>query len=87
MGYEDDNYIVSGKKILETAIFDLSNHSKSIIVVRQGSDQGMIDIFNVDKLLGELGKNLKEIFNQWLLNSLNYRNTKINQREFKFVCQ
>ena len=38
----------------------------------------MIDIFNVDKLLGELGKNLKEIFNQWLLNSLNYRNTKIN---------
>ena len=40
----------------------------------------MIDIFNVDKLLGELGKNLKEIFNQWLLNSLNYRNTKINPK-------
>lgn len=81
MGYEDDNYIVSGKKIFGNSYFDLSNHSKSIILVRQGSDQGMIDIFNVDKLLGELGKNLKEIFfNKWLLNLLNYGNIKINPK-------
>ena len=77
-GYENKNYVVSEKKILGNSYFDLSNYLKPVICIRQGSDQGMIDIFNVDKLLGDLGKILSKFFySRWLINLINDKDEKI----------
>lgn len=79
--HENENYIVCGKNIHGNSYYDLSDYTKPAIVVRQGSDQGMIDIFNVDKLLEALGETLNKLFSsEWLLNIINYTNEKINPK-------
>lgn len=81
IGHENENYIVCEKEILGNSYYDLSDYSKPAIVVRQGSDQGMIDIFNVDRLLEAIGKTLNNFFNsEWLLNVINFTNEKINPK-------
>lgn len=50
----------------------LASHSKTVFDVRSGADEGMIDIFNIDKLLeGTKGENLiNQIINNSFLTSL-----------------
>ncbi|EDM47388.1 hypothetical protein MDG893_01235 [Marinobacter algicola DG893] len=40
----------------------LSSHEKSVVQVRRGQDQGMVDIFNVDRWKQELGEVLRPYF-------------------------
>lgn len=80
-GYENDDYIVLGKKNIGNSYYDLSNYSKSAILVRQGVDQGMIEIFNADRLLGKLGHKMSNYFSSdWLINLLNDKEEKISPR-------
>ncbi len=80
-GYENDDYIVLGKKNIGKNYYDLLNYSKSAILVRQGSDQGMIEIFNADRLLGDLGNSMNNFFNSdWLISLLNDKKEKISPK-------
>ena len=66
--HENDDYIVQRKIIKGQSYFDLSNNPKPVVVIRQGNDQGMIDIFNVDRLLGKLGAEIHKVFiKNWLV--------------------
>lgn len=41
---------------------ELSSYGKSVVQVREGQDDGMVDVFNADILLPELGKRLRPYF-------------------------
>lgn len=77
----DKNYIVQNEIIKGQSYYDLSNNSKSVIVIRQGYDKGMIDIFNVDRLLGKLGEEVYKVFlKDWLVDLLNNFNETIKPK-------
>lgn len=57
--YEDNNALIQTKLIKKKNYRDLASSTKPVINVRSGADQGMIDIFNVDKLITD--PNSKEI--------------------------
>lgn len=68
--YEDENLVIQKEEIRFNSYKKLANYSKPIITVRQGQDQGMIDVFNFDKL--PVIKNLKiqDHINQTGLNDI-----------------
>ena len=75
------NYIVQNKTINGQSYYDISNNSKSVIVIRQGNDQGMIDIFNVDRLLGKLGDEVYKVFLiDWLVDLLKNSNEPVKPK-------
>ena len=46
--------------------------------MRQGFDDGMIEIFNADRLLGDLGHDINNFFNSdWLISLLNHQKTDL----------
>lgn len=45
----------------------LSGYGKSVVQIRHGQDQGMIDIFNVDKWKGSIGDTLRPYFESKLI--------------------
>lgn len=45
----------------------LSGYGKAVVQIRHGQDQGMVDIFNVDKWKGSLGESLRCHFEQKLI--------------------
>lgn len=48
----------------------LSGYGKAVVQIRHGQDQGMVDIFNVDKWKGSLGECLRPYFEQKLINQV-----------------
>lgn len=45
----------------------LSGYEKAVVQIRHGQDQGMVDIFNVDKWQASLGERLRPYFEQQLV--------------------
>jgi hypothetical protein len=75
------NYIVQNKIIKGQSYYDLSNNPKSVVVIRQGNDQGMIDVFNVNRLLGKLGDEIYKVFlKDWLVDLLKNSNEPVNPK-------
>ena len=75
------NYIVQNNIIKGQSYYDLSNNPKSVVVIRQGNDQGMIDVFNVNRLLGKLGDEVYKVFlKDWLVNLLKNSNEPVNPK-------
>ena len=75
------DYIVQNNIIKGQSYYDLSNNPKSVVVIRQGSDQGMIDVFNVNRLLGKLGDEVYKVFlKDWLVNLLKNSNEPVNPK-------
>lgn len=75
--HEDENLAIQKEDIRFKSYSKLANYKKPVVCVRQGQDQGMIDVFNYDKLpkLNEL--NIKNHFNESGLNGiLNKYNNK-----------
>jgi len=48
--FEDDNIILQNGQSIANGYDELASHSKVIATVRQGQDQGMVDVFNIDRL-------------------------------------
>ena len=75
------DYIVQNNIIKGQSYFDLSNNPKSVVVIRQGNDQGMIDVFNVNRLLGKLGDEVYKVFLKgWLFDLLKNSNEPVNPK-------
>ena len=75
------DYIVQNNIIKGQSYFDLSNNPKSVVVIRQGNDQGMIDVFNVNRLLGKLGDEVYKVFlKDWLVDLLKNSNEPVNPK-------
>ena len=75
------DYIVQNNIIKGQSYYDLSNNPKSVVVIRQGNDQGMIDVFNVNRLLGKLGDEVYKIFfKDWLVDLLKKSNEPVNPK-------
>lgn len=51
--FEDDEVLVQSKRPLVKGYSALSSHPKVVVSVRTGADEGMIDVFNVDRLVGD----------------------------------
>ena len=69
--YEDDRIAVQIGVGKLTSYEALATYSKPVATVRAGADQGMIDIFNVDGLVGDHRDDLRTPFsNPWLLKLL-----------------
>lgn len=49
--YEDDLALIQTKSKKLNSYSSLAGYSKAVIDIRSGADEGMIDIFNVDKLI------------------------------------
>ena len=49
---------------------NLSNYNKSIVLIRQGQDEGMVEIFNVDKFKKSFKNSLKPYFNKKIISEL-----------------
>ena len=65
---EDDEIFLQGGEEVVKVYADLAAHPKSIITVRKGADAGMVDVFNIDRLIGEDREALRAPFLQdWLL--------------------
>ena len=69
------DFVGSGKRLVEEGdvVFqkgsekisgydDLSSYKKTIVQVREGQDEGMVDVFNVDNWIPELGEFLRPYF-------------------------
>ncbi|MGH1419665.1 MAG: hypothetical protein ACRBCJ_12470 [Hyphomicrobiaceae bacterium] len=80
--YENDNILIQKKKMAIKGYTNLASHSKTIASVRQGADQGMIDVFNIDKLLEKKEKTWlrKKFDNNWLLSLVAMGNSEIQSR-------
>ncbi|WP_156167502.1 hypothetical protein [Thioalkalivibrio versutus] len=50
--YEDDDILVQGGKRIATSYTEMATYSKTVVNVRRGNDFGMVDVFNVDRLVG-----------------------------------
>ena len=78
---ETENYVIQGQKKLVNSYDEIANYSKPIINIRSDKmdgDHGMVDIFNVDHLLGDLGSNIRNAYNKtWLVNLLRKYDEKI----------
>lgn len=59
---EDDHVLLQNGKARLSGYHQLSNHEKAVVQVRKGQDDGMIDIFNVDKWFEEIGHILRPFF-------------------------
>ena len=68
--FEDDQILIQADSPRLKTYTDMAQHDKPVASIRQGQDQGMVDIFNVDRLLSS-GPQLRSHFeNQWLLRIL-----------------
>lgn len=72
--YEDDLALIQKKNKKLKGYSSLANYSKAVIDIRSGADEGMIDIFNIDKLIDDpsclnIIKNLKK--DKFLVSFLN----------------
>lgn len=47
--FEDDQILIQSKKPKVVGYKDLSEYPKTIVNIRQGQDEGMVDVFNVNK--------------------------------------
>ena len=78
---ESSDYIVVGKNSMSKSYFYFSDNPKPIVLVRQGQDQGMIDIFNVDKLFANFKSKVRDVFlKDWLINLLQDFDEPINPK-------
>lgn len=70
--YETDAYIVQREAKLVKGYSALANNSKAVVDIRSGSDEGMVDVFNIDKLIKEEnGKSIiSDIQNNKILNGI-----------------
>lgn len=69
--YEDDHLVVQIGQGALGSYDALAGHDKPVATMRAGADQGMIDIFNVDGLVGDHRDDLRAPFtNPWLLKLL-----------------
>lgn len=59
---EDDRVLLQNGEAFLSGYHQLSNHKKAVVQVRRGQDDGMIDIFNVDKWFNEAGHILRPFF-------------------------
>jgi hypothetical protein len=60
--FENEYLLVQSATHLITGYTALSNYPKAIANVRKGVDEGMIDVFNFDRLLPDINKKLREPF-------------------------
>jgi hypothetical protein len=66
-GFQDENIIIQGKNSIVAGYKAAAEHSKTIVSIRQGVDQGMLDVFNADRILGNAAEPIFSVFNQsWL---------------------
>lgn len=74
--YEDSSVIIQKGLIIKKSFNELVNSYRPVINIRSGADEGMIDIFNIEKLiknkpsLDALEKVINDCFINNLLNSL-----------------
>ena len=59
--YEDEHIVIQSKDIRIKGYMALSSYKKTVVNIRQGQDQGMIDIFNVDKSKYYQGINILDV--------------------------
>jgi hypothetical protein len=70
-GFENEDMLVQSEKPLVEGYASMANHPKSVVSIRQGKDQGMVDVFNVDRLLGEKAGKIRDIYSKkWLIDLL-----------------
>ncbi|MGR3433970.1 MAG: hypothetical protein ACU0CO_03630 [Shimia sp.] len=68
---ETPEMLVQGAEARLTRYADLAAHPVPVVTVRQGADQGMIDVFNVDRLAGDMTEAVRAPFaNPWLVKLL-----------------
>lgn len=60
--FEDGDVLVQSTHPLVKGYSALSSHPKVVVSVRTGADEGMIDVFNVDKLAGDQRDELRAPF-------------------------
>lgn len=76
---ENDNILMQDAASNLSGYAALAAHPKTVISVRQGADAGMVDVFNVDRLLGAEQEILREPFQKkWLLELIAGRNAHLN---------
>lgn len=59
---EDDALLLQKGLVRLSSYQKMASYEKAVVNVRKGQDEGMIDIFNVDKWLGEVGLMLRPFF-------------------------
>lgn len=68
---EDEKLIIQARCKKINGYAGLTDHNKTIIDVRQGQDQGMIDIFNIDRWSSHFQSKIRPYFeNNFLVNIL-----------------
>ena len=68
--FEDELALIQLNKAKLSGYDHLKNYTKSVINIRNGLDEGMIDIFNVDKLNKDLFIKVKEFVNSEFMSKL-----------------
>ncbi len=58
--FEDEIALIQHNKTKLSGYANLKNYNKSVINIRSGLDEGMIDIFNIDRLNIDLFEKIKE---------------------------
>ncbi|REC94279.1 phytanoyl-CoA dioxygenase family protein [Kushneria indalinina] len=61
---EEESYLMQKGGAKVSGYAALASYGKPVIQIRQGADQGMVDIFNADKLVPSIEKNIRNIFEQ-----------------------
>lgn len=79
--FEGDEIILQSKNPRFNSYAELARQKKAVASIRQGADQGMIDVFNFDKLAKSDQQKLREPFEkQWLLSVLTGEGEKITSK-------
>lgn len=66
--FEDDAILVQSSNQDVKGYTALTRHPKAVATIRRGADEGMIDVFNFDRLAGEAREALRQPFTRdWLL--------------------
>lgn len=60
--FEDDQLVMQKGSTRVIGYKNMANHEKPVVQVRTGQDQGMVDIFNIDRLLGSAGHSIRQAF-------------------------
>ncbi|WP_435980163.1 phytanoyl-CoA dioxygenase family protein [Psychrobacter sp. DM4] len=74
--YENSSVIIQKGLVVKKSFNELVSSDKPVINIRSGADEGMVDIFNVDRLmldkssLGVMGKIINDVFINNFLSSL-----------------
>ncbi|MEM8795529.1 MAG: hypothetical protein AAGE61_08180 [Pseudomonadota bacterium] len=60
--YEDDDVLVQSADYPLKTYAALRSHEKAVVNVRRGADEGMVDVFNIDRLSGDKRSELRAPF-------------------------